>query len=278
MATQRAKAVLCITLRLSRKNEEREFDLERTIDRFLSRFFLSHCDVSNNYLVPLYNVDYPEKEFDHQRTQTLGFGDRTYYLLLCFGLTGLAEVTLLNSFKTTTQPSMADASMADDVGDTEGEGNRPPEKLIDVLRHYGLEKYAFLSVGQMNTLALKIVQSEEVKRYRPKKVQDEINDHHAKGENGLHNQVYNEIACILDYIVKLKANIVGITRLLREGSDLIKIMSLPDEENGDRPTPDVFAFVPPEFTMQICQGMANQLFSEYDMLSFILLNSCPCSY
>lgn len=172
-----------------------------------------------------------------------------------------------------------------DVGGGEEEDSSPPPRpssihqgLLDILKLHGLEKYAFFSQDELNTFVVKLVTSDEVKHFREPSLNHEIDEYRRIHPNSYHPQIYNEMACCIDYIIKLKANIIGLDRLLKEGSTEVCIHTWPDGQFDDRPTPDIYAFVPSPLTMEICTGAGKRHFSEYDVLPFVLLKLFHCLY
>ena len=99
---------------------------------------------------------------------------------------------------------------------------------------------------------------------RPPEVQSEIDQHYQRNgaDAGLSIHELNEYATTMDYIIKIKANIFGIRRLIRDNDARINITTMRDDDSGDEVL-DVWAFLPPTLPYQVCQGTAMQHFSKY---------------
>lgn len=156
-----------------------------------------------------------------------------------------------------------------DVGGGEEEDSSPPPRpeidptLRKILELHGLYMYAILSQDELNAFVVKLVTSEEVTHFRKPELNREIVEYRRNHPNSYHPQQYNEMACCLDYIIKLKANIIGLDRLLKEGSTKVRTYTWPDGEFDDKPTPDIYAFIPSSFKMEICTGAGKNHFSKY---------------
>ena len=99
---------------------------------------------------------------------------------------------------------------------------------------------------------------------RPPEVQSEIDQHYQRNgaDAGLSIHELNEYATTMDYIIKIKANIFGIRRLIRDNDARINITTMRDDDSGDEVL-DVWAFLPPTLPYQVCQGTAMQHFGKY---------------
>ncbi len=139
------------------------------------------------------------------------------------------------------------------------------DQLRQILRSQGILYLDDFSLHELARLAFMLVKSQR-QRYRPANVQNEINQHYERNRNGvdaqLHDHELNEYATIMDYIIKVKASIFGIRRLIRENDPQIRITTMRDDETGEQ-TLDVWAFIPERLSYQICQGTAFQHFDDY---------------
>lgn len=99
---------------------------------------------------------------------------------------------------------------------------------------------------------------------RPAEVQVEIDRHYQRNGADARLSIHelNEYATTMDYIIKIKANIYGIRRLIRENDDRINVTTMRDDETG-QPVLDVWAFLPPTLPYQVCQGAARLRFGNY---------------
>ncbi len=173
----------------------------------------------------------------------------------------------------------------DALPDPQDRRRRPPMTAAEarayvktILDENGLGYMLYINPGQFVTLALKVISNNP---HRDQALQDEINLYHEENENRLHDVELNELACKLDWFVKLKANIVGAIDLLQrtdeKGRRLAKGMESADDEylsndesewvalDGEVPSPrrhDVFLWVPAKMAYEMCQGQAKRIFGK----------------
>eukprot|EP00986_Skeletonema_menzelii_P012166 scaffold6555_cov171-Skeletonema_menzelii.AAC.1 len=148
----------------------------------------------------------------------------------------------------------------------------PPERreyhlrlYNQVLEHYGLMYIRQCTVGQLSTMAVTFIRSDEARGFRKPDVQSLIDAHHNEhGDESFHDQELNELCCILDYIIKQKCCIHSIIRCLEAGD--LRIRVIVGEGNPDfngQPIPDVYVFIPARLVYEICQGAAFRWFDDY---------------
>ena len=134
-----------------------------------------------------------------------------------------------------------------------------------MLECYDLMYIYQLTIGQLATLAKKLIKSQEAQQLRKPAVQrlvDEFHRTHGDDER-LHDQELNELCCIIDYIVKIKCNIHSILSRLEEGDPRFIVMHFPNDDFDGTPlVPDVCVFLPERLRYEICQGAANRWFGE----------------
>lgn len=139
--------------------------------------------------------------------------------------------------------------------------------LEDVCDWYGIRYILELTILQLCKLAALLIRDRDGARlYRPPEVQEEIDSYLEENGNNANTPFctheLNEFACTVDYLIKVKTNLVGIQRLLDEDDPSIALMSLPDCEHDYELTPDVWCVVPEQIPLQICQGQAFRLFGK----------------
>lgn len=141
------------------------------------------------------------------------------------------------------------------------------DPLRQILRHQGILYLDDFDLDELSKLAYILVKRQGFDLDpdpRPADVQSEIDQHYQLNgaDAGLSIHELNEYATTMDYIIKIKANIFGIRRLMRNNDARINITTMRDDDSGDEVL-DVWAYLPPTLPYQVCQGTARQHFSKY---------------
>lgn len=125
------------------------------------------------------------------------------------------------------------------------------EVVVDMLREHGKQYLHILSVKKMTTLVIKYVTCDDNDR-RKNGIQNQIDRHIARvgrSANNAHDQQYNEVACHLDYIIKVKASIERAIELLTEGEAIY--LDLYDKEFPESYMRDVYLLVSMCFDLRV---------------------------
>ena len=155
--------------------------------------------------------------------------------------------------------------------------------FFEILDFWDILYIFHLTIGQLATCAKILIRIPDVQRRRPPHIQQLIADFRAThGDQEFHDQELNELACIMDYLIKTKCNIMAIHRQLQAGDPRFMLTSFEhafinddfvDEESGRNiPVADIYVYIPRVTRNRICQGTANQWFGKFILLC---VNFCP---
>lgn len=141
------------------------------------------------------------------------------------------------------------------------------DQLRQILSDKGILYLDDYTLDELSRLALMLVKRQGYvpnQDPRPPEIQVAIDQHYRRNGADARLSIHelNEYATTMDYIIKIKANIFGIRRLIRENDDRINITTMRDDDTG-QPVLDVWAYLPPTLPYQVCQGTAMQHFSKY---------------
>lgn len=145
--------------------------------------------------------------------------------------------------------------------------------VVSVLMQYDLQYLYHFDIEQLTALALHHIWYGD--HNRKSSIQRLINDHKRRTVRNqytlnnltsaqvfelLHIQERNELTTMLDYMIKTKANIHQLIRLLTVGQAIHLNLYDPDRQEL---TTDIYVLVPNQVTYEICQGTARQHFGDY---------------